>query len=55
MQHADKERLPILRPPAIEKAADEVPAAKKPATTKPDWIEHCDWNGEGVVGDSHTD
>ena len=56
MRHASKERPPVERPHAVEKAADKVPAAAdKPTKTKPDWIEHRDWHGEGVVGDRHTD
>lgn len=55
MQHADKGRPPLTRSPGADDTADHIPAAEKPAAPKPDWIEHCDWPGEGVVGDIQTD
>jgi hypothetical protein len=52
--------LPVTQAGTEPKIADKPVATAqagsvKPTTGKPGWIEHRDWHGEGVVGESHTD
>ena len=55
MRPATKEQPPVAQTENVKKTVKPTNGTGQASQPKPDWIEHRDWHGEGVVGDSHTD
>jgi hypothetical protein len=55
MTPATKEHPPVAQKDNVKKTVGSPDAPSKQDQHKPDWIEHRDWHGEGVVGERHTD
>lgn len=55
MRPATKEQPPVAQAENVKTPTKPTNGTGKPSQAKPDWIEHRDWHGEGVVGERHTD
>lgn len=55
MRPATKEQPSVEQTENVKTAVKPTNGTGKPSRQKPEWIEHRDWHGEGVVGERHTD